>query len=145
MRRMCRSSCAMGLTLTMPILSAAMDTVTENQMARVMAQRGGFGLIHKNMSIASQAKELEKVKKYETGMILDPITLSPEDRLETALKIMRVHFISGVPVTQNKHLLGIITNRDLRFETNLSQPIHKIMTPKDRLVTANKNISLQEA
>ena len=134
-----------GLTLTMPILSAAMDTVTENQMARVMAQRGGFGLIHKNMSIASQAKELEKVKKYETGMILDPITLSPEDRLETALEIMRTNAISGVPLTQNGYLSGIITNRDLRFETNLSQPIHKIMTPKDRLVTANKNISLQEA
>lgn len=134
-----------GLTLTMPILSAAMDTVTENQMARVMAQRGGFGVIHKNMSIASQAKEVEKVKKYESGMILDPVTLSPDDLLEKACEIMRAHSISGVPITKGKELMGIITNRDLRFETDLSQPIHKFMTVKEKLITAGKNITLQEA
>lgn len=134
-----------GLVLTMPILSSAMDTVTENKMAQVMAQRGGFGVIHKNMSIPSQAKEVEKVKKYESGMILDPITLSPEDRLENAHEIMKAHSISGVPISKGKKLVGIITNRDLRFETDLSQPIHKFMTPQEKLITANKNISLQEA
>ena len=133
------------LSLRMPIISAAMDTVTENQMARVMAQKGGFGVIHKNMSIVSQAKEVEKVKKYESGMILDPISLPPEDLLEKAREIMKAHSISGVPVTVNKKLVGIITNRDLRFETDLSQPVHKIMTGKERLVTAKKNVTLEEA
>ena len=134
-----------GLTVTMPILSAAMDTVTENRMAQVMAQRGGFGVIHKNMSIASQAKEVEKVKKYESGMILDPITLSPDELLETAHEIMGAYSISGVPITKGKELIGIITNRDLRFETDLNQPIHKFMTGKEKLVTAEKDITLQEA
>ena len=133
------------LNLRMPIISAAMDTVTENQMARVMAQKGGFGVIHKNMSVSSQAKEVEKLKKYESGMILDPISLSPEDLLEKAHEIMKAHSISGVPVTVNQKLVGIITNRDLRFETDLHQPLHKIMTGKDKLVTAKKNISLEEA
>ena len=133
------------LTLTMPIISAAMDTVTENKMARVMAQKGGFGVIHKNMSISSQAKEVEKVKKYESGMILDPVTLSPDDLLEKAHEIMKAHSISGVPVTKDKKLTGIITNRDLRFETDLNQPISKFMTVKEKLVTAKKNITLQEA
>ena len=134
-----------GLTLTMPILSAAMDTVTENKMAQVMAQKGGFGVIHKNMSISSQAKEVEKVKKYESGMILDPITLSPDDLLEKAHEIMGAYSISGVPITKDKKLIGIITNRDLRFETDLNQPIHKFMTVKEKLITAKKNISLEEA
>ena len=133
------------LNLTMPIISAAMDTVTENKMARVMAQNGGFGVIHKNMSVASQAKEVEKVKKYESGMILDPISLSPEDLLEKAHEIMKAHSISGVPVTVNRKLVGIITNRDLRFETDLQQPLRKIMTGKEKLVTAKKNITLEEA
>ena len=133
------------LHLTMPILSAAMDTVTENQMARVMAQRGGFGVIHKNMSVTSQAKEVEKVKKYESGMILDPISLSPEDLLEKALEIMRANSISGVPITVNQKLVGIITNRDIRFETDLRRPLDKIMTGKEKLITAKKNISLDEA
>ncbi|MCY4321487.1 MAG: IMP dehydrogenase [Bdellovibrionaceae bacterium] len=133
------------LHLTMPIISAAMDTVTENQMARVMAQRGGIGVIHKNMSISSQVKEVEKVKKYESGMILDPISLSPDDLLERAHEIMKAYSISGVPVTVNKQLVGIITNRDLRFETDLHQALHKFMTGKEKLVTAKKNISLEEA
>ena len=133
------------LVLTMPIISAAMDTVTENKMAQVMAQRGGFGVIHKNMSIASQTKEVEKVKKYESGMILDPVTLSPDDLLEKAHEIMRAYSISGVPITKGQELTGIITNRDLRFETDLNQPIHRFMTVKEKLVTAGKNITLQEA
>ncbi len=133
------------LTLAMPIISAAMDTVTENKMARIMAQKGGFGVIHKNMSVSSQAKEVEKVKKYESGMILDPVTLSPDDLLEKAHEIMKAHSISGVPLTQGKELKGIITNRDLRFETDLSQPISKFMTGKEKLVTAEKNIDLPTA
>lgn len=134
-----------GLALTMPIVSSAMDTVTENKMAQVMAQRGGFGVIHKNMSIASQAKEVEKVKKYESGMILDPISLSPDDLLEKAHQVMKAHSISGVPITKGKELRGIITNRDLRFETDREQAIHKFMTSRDKLITADKNITLQEA
>lgn len=134
-----------GLVLTLPILSSAMDTVTENKMAQVMAQRGGFGVIHKNMSILSQAKEVEKVKKYESGMILDPINLSPDDLLKTAHEIMKANSISGVPICKGKKLVGIITNRDLRFETDMSQPIHKFMTGQDKLITAKKNIKLQEA
>ena len=134
-----------NLKLAMPILSAAMDTVTESKMAQVMAQRGGFGVIHKNMSIPSQAKEVKKVKKYESGMILNPISLSPDDLLEKAHQIMKAHSISGVPITTNKKLVGIITNRDLRFETDLSQKISQFMTPKEKLVTAKKNISLEAA
>ena len=133
------------LTLKMPIISAAMDTVTESRMAQAMAQRGGFGVIHKNMSLSSQAKQVERVKKYETGMILDPIRLSPEDLLETAHQIMKTYSISGVPVTLGKKLVGIVTNRDLRFETDLQQPLSKFMTQADKLVTAQKNITLEEA
>ena len=134
-----------NLSLNMPILSAAMDTVTENIMARVMAQRGGFGVIHKNMSISSQAKEVEKVKKYESGMILDPITISPNHLLREAHEIMDKHSISGVPVTENKKLVGIITHRDLRFEVNLEKPVKQCMTPGDKLVTAEKDITLEKA
>ena len=133
------------LSLTMPVISAAMDTVTEHKMAQVMAQRGGFGVIHKNMSIKSQAKEVKKVKKYESGMILDPITLSPEDLLEKAHQIMRAYSISGVPITTGRKLVGILTNRDLRFETDLKQPLNRFMTKKEKLITAGKNIRLEEA
>ena len=134
-----------NLTLNIPILSAAMDTVTENNMARVMAQRGGFGVIHKNMSIFSQAKEVEKVKKYESGMILDPITISPTHLLREAHAIMDKYSISGIPVTENKKLVGIITHRDLRFEKNLEKPVKEFMTPQEKLVTAEKDITLEKA
>ncbi|MGI9548875.1 MAG: IMP dehydrogenase [Bdellovibrionales bacterium] len=139
------SSICEGLVLSIPIISAAMDTVTEHKMAQVMAQRGGFGVIHKNMSIDSQAREVEKVKKYESGMILDPITLSPDQPLEKAQSIMFKYAISGVPIIKGKELVGIITNRDLRFENDLSQPIHKVMTSKEKLITAQKNITLEDA
>lgn len=140
-----RHSVCEGLSLNTPIVSAAMDTVTENVMARVMAQRGGFGVIHKNMSIVSQVREVEKVKKYESGMILDPVTLSPDSLLLEAHNIMDKFSFSGLPVTEEGKLVGILTNRDIRFETNLEQPIKKFMTPKEKLVTADKNISLEEA
>ena len=134
-----------NLILNTPIVSAAMDTVTEHKMAQVMAQHGGFGVIHKNMSIKSQCYEVQKVKKYESGMILDPITLPPDTPVYKALELMQKHSISGVPITKEGHLEGILTNRDLRFESKLDQPVSQIMTPKDQLVTAKEGITLEKA
>ena len=134
-----------GLTLAIPVISSAMDTVTEHQMSIIMAQRGGFGVIHKNMSADSQAREVQKVKKHESGMILDPLTLSPDDSLQKARDLMSEHSISGVPLVKGKKLEGIITNRDLRFETDLSQSISALMTAKDKLVTIKANTHLSEA
>ena len=134
-----------NLCLNTPVISAAMDTVTEHQMAQVMAQYGGFGVIHKNMSISSQCYEVQKVKKYESGMILDPFTLSPDTPVYKAVELMKEHSISGVPVTHDNQLEGILTNRDLRFETNLEQPISRIMTPKDKLITAKEGVTLEKA
>ena len=139
-----KSEFARGRFLNSPIISAAMDTVTENRMARVMAQQGGLGIIHKNMSVEAQAFEVEKVKKYESGMIMEPITLEPSRKVSAALDIMRKYSISGVPITVNGVLVGILTNRDLRFETNVDQPISAIMT-KDKLVTAAEGTTLQQA
>ena len=134
-----------NLVLNTPVISAAMDTVTEHKMAQVMAQHGGFGVIHKNMSVKSQCYEVQKVKKYESGMILDPITLSPETPVYKALELMKKHSISGVPITKNNQLEGILTNRDLRFETKMDQPVSRIMTPKEKLVTAKEGIALEQA
>lgn len=135
---------ARGKKLNIPILSAAMDTVTESRIARIMAQLGGLGIIHKNLSIEDQALEVERVKKYESGMITDPITLPPEALVSEALDLMRKYSISGVPVTVNGRLVGILTNRDLRFETNLHQPISNLMT-KENLVTTPVGTTLDEA
>ncbi len=139
-----RSFFARDMHLTMPIVSAAMDTVTENRVAKVMAQQGGFGVIHKNMKIEKQAFEVEKVKKYESGMITDPITLSPDHLVSEALDLMRKYSISGVPITVQNKLVGILTNRDLRFETNVMQPIRDVMT-HENLVTAKVGTTLKEA
>ncbi len=139
-----RSHFARGLHLNVPILSAAMDTVTENEMARILAQQGGLGIIHKNLPIEGQAFEVEKVKKYESGMILEPVTLPPTTKVSDALDLMRKYSISGVPVTVDGTLVGILTNRDLRFETNLDQPIANIMT-KENLVTTGEGTTLQQA
>lgn len=136
---------ARDIILKMPILSAAMDTVTEHKIAQIMAQMGGLGIIHKNMDIESQAFQVEKVKKYESGMILDPITLSPEHKVASALDLMRKYSISGVPITQSGKLVGILTNRDLRFETNVDQPISNLMTKQDKLVTAPVGTTLGQA
>jgi len=136
---------ARGKLLNTPILSAAMDTVTENRVARIMAQMGGLGIIHKNMDIERQALEVEKVKKYESGMIQDPITLGPEQMVQEALDVMAKYSISGVPITVNKVLVGILTNRDLRFETNVQQPIKNLMTHKEKLVTAEVGTTLEQA
>ncbi len=140
----CDSFFARDLTLHMPLISAAMDTVTESKVARIMAQEGGLGVIHKNMTIESQALEVERVKKYESGMITDPITLEPQKLVSEALEIMKRYTISGVPITQNGILVGILTNRDLRFETNTNQPISNVMT-KENLVTAPEGTDLEQA
>jgi len=139
-----RTHFAKNIYLNSPILSAAMDTVTENKIARIMAQNGGLGIIHKNMSIERQAFEVEKVKKYESGMIQDPITLSPDHYVSEALQIMSKYSISGVPITVQGKLVGILTNRDLRFETNTNQPIKNLMT-KENLVTGEQGTTLEQA
>lgn len=135
---------ARDLYLNMPILSAAMDTVTEHRTAKTLAQLGGVGVIHKNMPIDMQAFEVEKVKKYESGMITDPITLGPDHMVFEALELMRKYSISGVPITIKGKLVGILTNRDLRFETNTHQPIKNVMTAEG-LVTAKQGTTLAEA
>jgi IMP dehydrogenase len=133
-----------NITLNIPIVSAAMDTVTESRTAICMSQEGGIGIIHRNMSIERQALEVDKVKKSESGMIVDPITIGPEQKVSDALDLMNQYRISGVPVVKNRKLVGILTNRDLRFETNLEQPVSQVMT-KERLVTVKANISLEES
>ena len=132
-----------NLRLQIPIVSAAMDTVTEARTAISMAQAGGMGFIHKNMSPAQQALEVTKVKKYESGMVVDPVTIEPEARLFQALELMRQHDISGIPVTRKGRLVGIVTNRDLRFEKNLEQRVEEVMT-RD-LITCREGISQDEA
>jgi len=133
-----------AILLNIPLLSAAMDTVTEAQTAIAMAREGGIGIIHRNMSIAAQSAEVDKVKKSESGMIVDPITMDPDQKIYEALEIMKRYRISGVPVTRHSKLVGILTNRDLRFETHLDQPISAVMT-KENLVTAPVGITLEES
>ena len=139
-----RSYFAKNLFLNIPILSSAMDTVTESKMSIVMAQHGGLGVVHKNLSIEEQSFQVEKVKKYESGMITDPITIGPDEQVSVALALMKKYVISGVPITVDNKLVGILTNRDLRFETNLGQPVSAVMT-KEHLITAEEGITLEEA
>ena len=133
-----------GIVLRVPIVSAAMDTVTEAPLAIAIAQEGGLGFIHKNMSIAAQAAEVDKVKRSESGMIVDPVTVSPEARVADALELMARYRISGVPVTVGTRLVGILTNRDLRFETRTTLPVSELMT-KDNLITVPVGTTLEEA
>ena len=133
-----------NITLNIPIVSAAMDTVTESRTAICLAQEGGIGIIHRNMAIEKQVLEVDKVKKSESGMIVDPITIEPDQMVYKALELMHRYSISGVPVVKNRRLVGILTNRDLRFETNLDQPVSNVMT-KDKLVTVSANITLEES
>jgi IMP dehydrogenase len=132
------------IELNIPIVSAAMDTVTESHLAIALAQQGGIGIIHKNMSIEKQAGEVDKVKRSESGMIVDPITMSPNEKIEDAVKLMAHYKISGVPITENGRLVGILTNRDLRFETRFHLPIREVMT-KENLVTVSVGTTLEEA
>jgi len=134
-----------NIKLNIPLVSAAMDTVTEYEMAVVMAQEGGIGIIHKNMSIEEQANQVRKVKRSESGMIMDPITLHESALLGDALKIMKENKIGGIPVVGDSgELKGIITNRDIRFQKDLSKPVSEIMT-KDNLVTAPEGVDLSKA
>src|SRR5947209_435794 len=133
-----------NIRLNIPIISAAMDTVTESRLAIAIAQQGGLGIIHRNLSIEQQADEVDKVKRSESGMIMDPITLSPDHKIADALELMRRYKISGVPVTKNKKLVGILTNRDLRFETRTDIPISKVMT-KENLITVAVGTTLEDA
>lgn len=132
------------IKLNIPLLSAAMDTVTGSRTAICMAREGGVGIIHKNMTPAEQALEVDQVKKSESGMIVDPITMHPEQKIYEALELMKKYRISGVPITKDGHLVGILTNRDLRFETQLEQPISAVMT-KENLVTVPPGTTLDEA
>jgi IMP dehydrogenase len=133
-----------NIAMNIPILSAAMDTVTESSTAITIARQGGVGFIHKNMSIEQQAMEVEKVKKSESGMIVDPITIEPERKIHEVMEIMKRYKISGVPVVKEGNLLGIITNRDLRFATDLDQKVEAVMT-KENLATARVGITLEES
>jgi IMP dehydrogenase len=132
------------ISLNIPLLSSAMDTVTEADTAISLSRQGGIGILHRNMTIEAQALEAEKVKKSESGMIIDPVTIGPEARIADVLQLMERYRISGIPVVEGKKLVGIVTNRDLRFETNLNQKVTEVMT-KDRLVTAHVGITLEES
>jgi IMP dehydrogenase len=132
------------ISLNIPIISAAMDTVTEARASISLAREGGMGIIHRNMSIKSQAQEVDKVKKSESGMIVDPLTIDPERHIHEVLALMERYRISGVPVVKDEQLVGIVTNRDLRFETDLSKKVSEVMT-KDNLVTVSEGITLEES
>ncbi len=134
-----------SISLHMPILSAAMDTVTEHQMVIAMAQNGGLGILHRNMEIEAQANEVRKVKRFESGMVVDPITISPDATLEDALMLMRTNYISGIPVTETSgRLVGILTNRDVRFAENPDQPVRELMT-SENIVKAYNSVTKDEA
>lgn len=133
------------IQLNLPLLSAAMDTVTEARLAIAMAQEGGIGIIHKNFSPQVQAAEVLKVKRFESGVLRDPMTIPPDMPVREVIALQREHKISGFPVVRNGTVLGIVTNRDLRFETNLDQPVKAIMTPQEKLITVREGASRQEA
>lgn len=133
------------ITLNIPLVSAAMDTVTESRLAIAMAQEGGIGIIHKNMTAEQQASEVRKVKKFESGVIKDPITVSPDISIREVMALTRAKNISGVPVVQGDELVGIVTSRDLRFETRFDEPVSTVMTPKERLITVSENADHKEA
>ena len=127
--------------LNIPLVSAAMDTVTESRLAIAMARQGGLGFVHRSMAVDRQAEEVDKVKRSESGMIVDPVTISPELSVRQAMDIMTKYRVSGLPVTRGPHLVGILTNRDLRFEKNLDQPVSAVMT-KDNLITVSGGTTL---
>ncbi len=132
------------ITLNIPIVSAAMDTVTESRLAIALAQEGGIGIIHRSMSIEEQAREVGRVKKYESGIISNPITVTPDTSIRDVIELTQAHNISGVPVVEGSELVGIVTHRDLRFETQFDAPVSTVMTPKDRLVTVKEGADEDE-
>src|SRR5688500_10699900 len=132
------------IRLNLPLISAAMDTVTEARLAITIAQEGGIGIVHKNMSIDAQAAEVDRVKKYESGVIKDPITVSPDTTIRQVIELTRSRGISGVPVVLGSKVVGIVTHRDLRFEEKLDAPVSSVMTPKERLITVRENAPKEE-
>ncbi|HVB35732.1 MAG TPA: IMP dehydrogenase [Candidatus Acidoferrales bacterium] len=139
-----RTCLSRKLALNIPVVAAAMDTVTESRLAIALARQGGFGFVHRNMTVERQAEEIDRVKRSESGMIVDPVTIAPELSLRHALDIMNKYKVSGLPVTRGTKLVGILTNRDLRFERNLDQPVSAVMT-KDNLITVAVGTTLDEA
>jgi IMP dehydrogenase len=133
------------IELNLPLVSAAMDTVTESRLAIALAQEGGIGILHKNMPPAKQAAEVARVKRFESGVVKDPVTIPPSMTVREVLNLIRAHKISGLPVVEGERVVGIVTNRDLRFENNLDQTVRGIMTPRERLVTVKEGASLEEA
>ena len=134
-----------GIRMKMPLVASPMDTVTEHRTAICMAQEGGIGIVHKNLSIEAQAAEVAKVKRFESGMIVDPITLGPDQPIQDALDIMHEHHISGLPVVRGEKLVGIVTNRDLRFVRKLDQPVSSVMTGGENLITVRVGVSMETA
>ncbi len=139
-----KSRLTRGIQLNIPLVSAAMDTVTESRLAISMAQEGGIGILHKNMTVEAQAKEVRTVKKFESGVVRDPITISPDATIRELIALTQAHKISGVPVVEGDQLVGIVTGRDLRFEDRFEAKVSSIMTPKDKLVTAREGASAQQ-
>ena len=140
-----RTQLTRNIHLNIPLLSAAMDTVTEARLAIALAQEGGIGIVHKNMTSKEQAAQVAKVKRFESGVVKDPITIAPNMTVRDVLNLTRQHKISGLPVVEGKKVVGIVTNRDLRFESNLDQSITNIMTPRERLITVKENANRDEA
>ena len=140
-----RTRLTRGIALDIPIISAAMDTVTEARLAIAVAQEGGIGIVHKNLSTRAQAAEVLKVKRYEAGVVRDPITIPPDMTVREVKALTESHRISGLPVVEGKRVVGIVTNRDLRFETRLDQPVRAIMTPREKLITVREGATLEEA
>ena len=139
-----RTRLTRNITINLPLVSAAMDTVTESRLAIALAQEGGVGFVHKNLSPKAQAAEVAKVKRFESGILKDPITVTPAMTVREVLELSSLHKISGFPVLEGRSVVGIVTNRDLRFETNLDQPVRNIMTPRDRLVTVKEGATVEE-
>ena len=139
-----RTCLSRKIALNIPVVAAAMDTVTGSRLAIAIARQGGLGFVHRNMPVERQIEEVDKVKRSESGMIVDPVTISPELSVRQALDIMTKYRVSGLPVTRGSRLVGILTNRDLRFERNLDQPVNAVMT-KDNLVTVAVGTTLDEA
>src|SRR5690606_32357730 len=134
-----------GIQLNIPLVSAAMDTVTESRLAIAMAQEGGIGIVHKNLSADEQAREVARVKRHEFGIVIDPVTVTPTMKVRDAIELQRQHGISGLPVVEGGKLVGIVTNRDLRFEDRLDVSLREVMTPQERLVTLKEGATLEEA
>jgi IMP dehydrogenase len=140
-----RTQLTRNIILNIPLLSAAMDTVTEARLAIALAQEGGIGIVHKNMSAKAQAAEVSKVKRFESGVVKDPVTIAPDMTVRDVFNLTSQHKISGLPVVQGKQVVGIVTNRDLRFESNLDQPVRNIMTPREKLIVVKESASRDEA